>query len=504
MELLVFLPYVFGAIGFIVVMSILMSGYVKAAPDEAIIISGFKREKRIITGKAGIKVPFLERMDRLPLSIMKIDVQTSDSVPTNEFINVKVDAVVTVKISSDPEILNLACENFLNRDSDYIVSMVRDVLEGNIREIVGTMTLTEMVSDRQEFNKRVQENAVPDMRKMGIEIVSFNVQNFSDENNTIQDLGIDNTMKIKKNAAISKTAAEKEIEIAKAEAKKLTNDAHVQADTEIAIKNNELEIKKAQLKVESESAKAQADASYEIQKEAQRRTIEVAGAEADIARQEKQITISEQEISLSKQRLEAELVNKSEAEKNAAMQRADAELYERQKKAEAERIEIEQQAMADRTKAEADKFVAEQKAEAEKARMIKESEGQKAKALAEAEAIRAQALAEAEGIKAKLLAEAEGIQKKAEAMQAMGQAAVLEMYFNALPAIAENVAKPLNNVESITMYGEGNSAKMISDITNSMSQVMKGVTEGTGIDMQSVLAGFLGGKIADSANGRKG
>lgn len=496
MEIIQYVPYALGFIAFVIVMTVVMSGYVKAAPDEAIIISGLKKDKRIISGRAGIKIPFFERMDRLPLSIMKIDVQTSDSVPTNEFINVKVDAVVTIKISSDPEFLNLACENFLNRDADYIVGMVRDVLEGNIREIVGTMTLTEMVSDRQEFNKRVQENAVPDMRKMGIEIVSFSVQNFSDENNTIQDLGIDNTMKIKKNASISKTLAEKEIEIAKAEAKKLTNDAHVQAETDIAIKNNELEIKRANLKVESETAKAQADASYEIQKETQRRTIGVASAEADIARQEKQITISEQEISLSKQKLEAELVNKSEAEKKSSMLKADADLYERQKKAEAERVEIEQQALADRTKAEADKFVAVQNADAEKNRMIMESEGYRAKALAEADAIRAQALAEAEGIKAKLLAEAEGIQKKAEAMQMMGQAAVLEMYFNALPLIAENIAKPLNNVGSITMYGEGNSTKMISDITASMSQVIKGVTDGTGIDMQAVISGFLGGKIA--------
>lgn len=172
------LGLIVGIIVSIIVIVIVMTGYVKASPDEAILISGYKSKPRIVTGKSTIKVPFLERKDRLTLRIIKIDVKTERPVPTNEFIDISVDSVVTVKISSDPELVRLAAQNFLNKSEDYIMDMVTDVLEGNIREIIGTMTLRDMISDRQEFANRVEQNAVPDMAKMGIEIVSFNVQNF--------------------------------------------------------------------------------------------------------------------------------------------------------------------------------------------------------------------------------------------------------------------------------------------------------------------------------------
>ncbi|NLI90166.1 MAG: flotillin family protein, partial [Epulopiscium sp.] len=164
---------IIGIVVGVIILIIILSGYVKASPDEAIIISGLKREAKIVIGKAAIKIPFLERKDRLPLNIIKIDVKTQEAVPTQEFINVNVDAVVTVKVSSKKELLKIAAENFLNKNTDYIENMVKEVLEGNIREIIGTMTLENMISNRKEFAIRVEENAVPDMEKMGIEIVSF-------------------------------------------------------------------------------------------------------------------------------------------------------------------------------------------------------------------------------------------------------------------------------------------------------------------------------------------
>lgn len=142
-------------------------------------------------GKAGIKIPFLEKKDQLKLQLIPIDVKTSSAVPTADYININVDAAVNVKVSSDNERLQLAAQNFLNKSVDYIGSVAREVLEGNMREIVGKMNLEEMVSDRQKFAELVKENAEPDLAAMGLDIVSFNVQNFVDENDVIENLGVD-------------------------------------------------------------------------------------------------------------------------------------------------------------------------------------------------------------------------------------------------------------------------------------------------------------------------
>lgn len=465
-----------GGIVALVVIGIILSGYVKASPDEAILISGLKKEAKIVIGTAAIKIPFLERKDRLPLKTIKIDVKTQESVPTQEFINVNVDAVVTVKVSSKRELLKIAAENFLNQDVTYIEDMVKDVLEGNIREIVGTMSLENMISNRKEFATKVEENAVPDMEKMGIEIVSFNVQNFTDNHGVINDLGIDNTERIKKNAAIVKAEAQRDVKIAQAMADKQANDAQVASDQEIAIKKNELAIRKSELKKMEDSKSAEADAAYEIQKEEQRKEIEIKTADANLAKQEKEIIIKEREVIIQERTLEASIRKKAEADRFARQEQAEAQLYERQKEAEAEKFEAIQEAEALKAKAGAEREAREQ----------------------EAIGLRALALAEADGIRAKGLAEAEGIEKKAQAMKLMEEAAVLEMYFKVLPEVAANVAKPLENIDKITMYGEGNAAKMVGDITRATTQITEGLTEGLGIDVKSMLTGFLGGKMAKS------
>jgi len=467
------LKFAVPGVGILLLIIIIVVGYVKASPDEAVIISGVKRTPRIIRGRASVMIPFFERKDRLTLKVIKIDVKTKESVPTQEFINVNVDAVVTVKISSDEDLLPIAAQNFLNKDEAYIQAIVGEVLEGNVREIVGTMTLENMISNRQEFALKVQQNAVPDMQKMGIEIVSFNVQNFSDKSGIIEDLGIDNTMKIKKVAAISKADAERDIQIAQSRADKESNDARIDAEREIAVRNNELAMRKADLKKAEDTKKAEADAAYEIQKEEQRKTIEITTANANLARQEKEIVIKERDVQIKERTLEAEIKKKAEADKFARQQQAEAELFERQKKAEADKFEEIAKAEALKAKAEAERIAKEE----------------------EAMGVRAFMLAEAEGIRAKALAEAEGIEKKAIAMEKMKEAAILEMYFNVLPDIAKNVAQPLTNIDKITMYGEGNSAKMVKDIINSTTQISEGLTEGLGIDMKALISGIVGGKM---------
>ena len=383
--------YIIAGAVIILVIAVLFSGYKKAPPDTAFIISGLR--KKIIIGKASVKLPFFERMDKLSLKLIAIDVKTTNAVPTADYINIQVDAAVNIKISSEPDKLAVAAENFLNQNTQYIAAIAREVLEGNMREIVGRMRLEEMVSDRQKFANLVKENAEPDLAAMGSDIVSFNVQNFSDGNGVIEDLEIDNISHIKKKAAIAKAEAEKEIAVAKADADRQANDARINSEREIAKKNNELALQKAELKKLEDTKKAEADAAYSIQQQQQRKTIEVATAEASIAKQEKEVILKQREAEVQEMALDAQVKKKSEADRYARQQQSEAELYERQKRAEAEKFETEKTAMAMKATAEAQKFTKEQ--EAAGIRMVGE---------AEAEAIRAKGIAEAEAMEKKALA----------------------------------------------------------------------------------------------------
>ena len=469
------MEWLFVAIPIALIVIFISAGYVKAPPDTAFIISGF-RKPRILIGKAGIRIPFLERMDKLSLKMFSVDVKTTDFVPNAEYINVKVDATVKIRIGQTPEMMTLASKFFLNESEAMIISRIQDTLEGNMREIVGQMRLEEMVTDRKAFGERVQENAIPDLEKMGLEMISFNVQSFSDQNNVIADLGIDNISQIKKGAAIAKAQADRDIAISQALAAKEANDAKVQADMEIAEKQNALSIRQAELKQEADVKQAEADAAYRIQEQEQRKTIEVTSANANIAKAEREAELKAREVEVKKQTLDAEIRAKADAERYRQEQEAQAQLFKRQKEAEAKRFEQEQQAAAEMKVAEAQRFAKEQ----------------------EAEGIAAVGRAEAEAIRAKALAEAEGIDKKAEAMKKYGEAAVVEMIMAALPEIAKNVAEPLSKVDKITMYGEGNSAKLIGDIVNSTTQITEGISSGMGIDIKSLLLGALGGKVMAS------
>ena len=443
------------AVAVVLLLVIVLIGYVKAPPDTAYMISGF-RKTRILIGKAGIRIPFLERLDKLSLKMFSVDVKTTDYVPNAEYINVKVDATVKIRIGQSQEMMALASKFFLNEDEKMIINRVQDTLEGNMREIVGQMRLEEMVTDRKAFGERVQENAIPDLQKMGLEMISFNVQSFADQNNVIEDLGIDNISQIKKGAAVAKAQADRDIAIAQAQAAKEANEAKVQSEMEVAEKQTSLAIRQAERKQRSGVKKAEADAAYSIQEQEQRKTIEIASANADIARAERTAELKAKEVDVTKQTLDAQIRAKADAERYAAQQAAEAELFRRTKEAEAKMIERKR----------------------------------------EAEGIRAVGEAEAEAIKLKALAEAEGIDKKAEAMKKYGEAAVVEMIMNALPEIAKNVAEPLSKVDKITMYGEGNSAKLLSDIVNGTTQVTEGIASGMGIDIKSLIMGALGGKLA--------
>lgn len=435
----------------ILVIVIFSAGYRKAPPDKAFIISGLRRKAKVVIGKATVKLPFFERCDVLELALMSVDVKTAQAVPTADYINISVDAVVNVKISPDPDIIQKAQQNFLNRNVQYITGVAREVLEGNMREIVGQMRLEEMVSNRQAFADKVKQNADPDLRAMGLEIVSFNVQNFVDDNGIINDMGIDNTMQIKKKAAISKAEAERDIKIAQAEANRKANDARVDSETAIAERENELAIKQAELKRAADIKRAEADAAYTIQQEEQRKTIEITSANANLAKQAKEVEIKAKEAEIKERALEAEVKKTAEAQKYAAQQNADAELYTIQRNAEAKKYEDIQNAEAELE--------------------IKKNEA------------------------AAILVTA---QNEAAAAKARAEAAVLQMYFEKMPEVAQAIAKPLENVDKITMYGDGNTAKLVKDITEATTQASAGLLDGLGVDLKSMVGSFITGKAVAS------
>ena len=464
--------------------------YVKAPPDKAFIISGLKR--RTIIGAAGFRVPFLERLDKITLELIQVDVKTSDPVPNADFINVNVDAVVNIKIGKTPEMLEKAAMNFLNASSKYISDVAKEVLEGNMREIVGQMHTKEMVLDRQKFADMVKANADPDLARMGLEIVSFNVQNFNDNDSAIENLGIDNIAQISKDAAIARAQAERDVAIAKANAEKEANDANVLAQTEIAKRQNELAIKKAELKREADTQLAIAESAKSIQAEEQRKIIEMKTGDADVARQMKAIEIKEREVEIAEKKLDAEIRKTAEAKKFAVQQEADAKLYSIQKEAEADLVRRQKNA-------EAEKFEAERKAEAQKAI----AEAERVKGENEAQVIAAKGNAEADAIKAKALAEAEGILKKAEAMKEYQDAAkldlqlaALKLYFEKLPDVAKAVADGYSSVDKIVVWGD-NGGKLVDGMTTNITKITEVAKEALGLDVGSFLKD-LGARIAKS------
>ena len=487
-EILFTWPVIVAAIIAVVVIIIIICSYVKAPPDKAYIISGLRKNPKILIGRAGLKMPFFERKDELLIKQISIDIKTDGFVPTADFIGVNIDAVAKVRVMSEGEGVKLAMKNFLNMREQQIADSLVDSLQGNMREIIGTITLKDLCNDRKKFGDEVQQKAQEDMKRLGIEIISCNVQHVTDEKDLINALGQDNMAKIQKDASIAKAQADRDVAIAQAQAQKEANDAKVAADTEIAVKQNELAIKRAELKTVEDSKQAEADAAYEIQRENQRKTIEVTKTNADIARQEKEVDLKRKEAEVKEQALDAEVKKKAEAEKFAKQQAADAALYERQRKAEAEKFELEKQQEVKKIQAEADLFAKQKEADARKAQAAADLFAKEQ----EAEGIRKVGEAEAAAIAAKGLAEAEAIDKKAEAMKKYGQAAMMEMIVKALPEMAAEIAKPLSTIGKVTIIDSGNGSdtgvnSMGSYVPSVLAQTIESVKETTGIDIREIM-----------------
>lgn len=489
--------WVYIVIGVAVFLLILfITSYVKAAPDTAIIVSGAGKRK-ILIGKAGFRIPFLQRIDKLSLRVFQVDIKTDEAIPTSNFINIRVDGVANLKISSDPELLERAAEAILNMNEADLIKQVQQVLQGNMREIVGTVDIKKLVQDRQGVANSVKENVVPDMAKMGIEVVNFNIQSFSDDNHVIENLGIDNIAQISKDAAIAKANADRDVTIAKSAAEEAANRSRVEANQSILEQNTSLSLKESALKQQTDTAKAQADAAYKIEEQKRLQEINIAQINADIAKRERMVELENREVEIQEMKLAAEINKVADAKKYAAQQEAEADLFTRQKAAEAAKYELEQEAEMQKIKAEADKVAKAKEAEALKI----QAEAEAAAQIAKANALKESAIAEAEGIEAKGRAEADAIKAKADAMKLYGEAATLQLILDSgvLPDIVNAYSKPMaeamGKIDSITMYGEGNTAKLTEEISKNGTQIFDGLEKATGLDIKSLLAGYLGGKL---------
>ena len=454
-------------IGAVIVIFFLL-GYVKAPPDRAVVISGWKKQPRMLIGRAGVKLPFFERTDSLYLKQVTVPVH-SNSIPTNDFINVNIEAVIKIRICSESETINRAMTNFLNKSPQEIIKDTQDALAGNMREIIGTLSLKDLSQNKDKLSEAIRNAAGGDMHALGLEIVTCNIQNVSDEKGLIEDLGMCNTADIQKEASIVRANAERDVAVAKAAADKEANDARVKAQMEIAQKNNELAVREAELQKITDTKKAEADAAFEIQKQEQRKTIEITSTNADIARAEREVELRRKEAEVKEQALEADVKRKAEAERYRQEQEAEAQLFMRTKDAEAKKIEFEREAEALRIKAEAERHAQEQ----------------------EAEAVRAKGRAEADAIQAKGLAEAQAIDKKAEAMKKYGQAAITEMIVGVLPEIARSVAEPISAISEVKIIGgDANGVSGMSDnVPVLMAKTMETVKAATGIDLEDIVRG---------------
>ena len=494
---------VLAAIIFVIIL--IKSCWKVAGTNEVLIVSGLGKVKTKSGGGIFV-IPLVQKTQKMTLENIQVDFTSRNEIPTKDAIHVLVDAVANMAISQNPERQKIAASKFAGYSIRQIQDIVVPILEGNIREIISQTEFEDLIrGDKKVFAERVQENVTPNLADMGIDLTTFNIQNFSDKNGVIRDLGIENIEKIKKEAQIAAAKAKSEVAIEAAKADKAANDAKVEAATEIARKQTEFAIQKAEMQERADTAQAKADAAKEIEAENQRKAREIAEAEANLARQEKAIELQEREVAIQERKLEAEVKKTAEAKKYAEAQAAEAKAYAAQKAAEAELYERERQAEAARIEAEkkaaADLALATAEAEAQK----RLAEAIEAEGKAKAAAAQAQGLAEAEAIRAKAEAEAKGMLEKAEALKQYGDAAKQQMELDAvkvlyeqLPAIAEAIGKGYNGAQ-IHLIGN-DSGQLAGNMMGNITQIIEGFKGATGVDPMSVISGMLGAKLADNSD----
>ena len=479
-------PIIIAAVVLLAIL-IFMCNYIKVPPNVALIVSGRKHKYkvkdadgretvrsfgyRIVRGGATFVIPFFERVDKLNLGIMQVDIKTTQPVPSQEYIGVLVDGVANIKIGSDDVSVATAAEQFLGWKQQEIAAVAMQVLEGNMREIIGRMTISDLVQNRDKFANETQNAATADMRNMGLEIVNITIQNFSDNDGVLDTLAVKNIAEKKRDADIARAEAERDTLIRQSIADQEGNKARAEADATIAEQNKVLELRRAQFRAEQDRAKADADLAYQVQQENARKALETERAAAELIRLQKETELQAQQVQSQREKLSIEVRERAQAERDAKIAAAEAE-----------------------------RMVTQARAEAELFKTQKEAEAKLILAQREAEAQFVLAEKEAEAIRMKGEAEAEAMLKKAEAMKQYGQAAMMQMVIDKLPDMAKAVSEPLSKTDKIILFGEGGATSMARDTAGTMLQTFEAVKDAVGLDiprmLKDVTTGGLIGKAA--------
>lgn len=467
-------PEIFVVIGVAVLVLLMLlivfvAKYQTAKPDEALIISGSylgsknvhtddsNNKIKIVRGGGAFVLPVFQRSNRISLLSSKLDVSTPE-VYTEQGVPVMCDGTSIIKIGSSVEEIATAAEQFLGKTKEELENEAREVLEGHLRSILGSMTVEEIYQNRDKFSQSVQEVASVDLAKMGLIIVSFTIKEVRDKNGYLDSLGKPRIAQVKRDADIAEAEAFKETRIKKAEAEKESQAAELQRQTEIAEALKEKELKLATYKQEQDIAEAKADQAYNL---------ESARAQQQVIEQEMQVKVVERQKQIELE--EKEIIRREKQYDSEVKKRADA-----------------------------DRYAKEQEAQAQKAREVAEAEAEqfRVEALAQAEAnkTRLAGQAEAEATLAKGKAEAEAKQKIADAFKEYGEAAVLSMVIEMLPQLMREAAQPLGNIEKISVVdtssgtGENSGANRVTSYaTNLLSSTQETLKETTGLDIKDII-----------------
>ncbi|MCP1308270.1 flotillin family protein [Paenibacillus tyrfis] len=450
--------------------------YKTVSPDEAMIVTGsFLGSRNVLTDDSGRKIkivrgggsfilPVFQRAEFLSLLSHKLDVSTPE-VYTEQGVPVLADGVAIIKIGGSVEDVATAAEQFMGKPTEALKGEAQEVLEGHLRAILGSMTVEEVYRNRDRFAQEVQGVAAKDLKKMGLQIVSFTIKDVRDKQGYLEALGKPRIAAVKRDAEIAEAEALRDSRIQKARAEEEGQKAELLRDTNIAEASKEKELKVAAFKKDQDMARAEADQAYHIQEARSKQSVVEEQMRVELVRKEREIDLEAKEILRREKQYDAEVKKKADADRYAVVQAAEAEKAKQITQADAMQYRIE----------------AEARAQAEQKRL----EG-----LAIADAERAKGTAEAEVIRLRGLAEAEAKQKLAEAFEKFGEAAVLDIIVKMLPELAGKVAEPIKSIDKLTVvdtgHGEG-AARVSNYVTQLMATAPEMLKSVSGLDVEKLV-----------------
>ncbi|HAB18325.1 MAG TPA: SPFH domain-containing protein [Verrucomicrobiota bacterium] len=463
---------------FFIFAAVWASRYIKAGPNEVLVISGrrgritdpggqsIERGFRIVKGGGAFVLPVFEKVDILSLELLTIDVQTPE-VYTSKGVPVKVDGVAQVKVKGDDISIATAAEQFLSKGTDEIKNIAMQTLEGHLRAILGTLSVEEIYQNRDAFAVKVQEVAAGDMANMGLTIVSFTIRDIRDSQGYLEALGKPRIAQVKRDAQIAQAEADRDAMIKSSQASQAGQEAKYVADTRIAEAQRDYQSNVAQYQATVNQKKAESDLAYDLQKYKTGQLVKAEEVQVEIVAKQKQIELQQQEILRKQRELEA-----------TVQKPADAERYKVETLATAKKFQLETEAAG--------------AALAQKANGFAHADVQKATGLAEAEANKARGLAEAAIIEAQGKATAEATRLKAEAFQQYNEAAVIELLVKVLPELAGRISEPLSKLEKMVIINSGSgpgggASKLTGDITQIVAQLPPVLESLTGVKFEKLL-----------------